>query len=545
LKTIFCIVIYLGLSIGSAYTQTYSKSFLINRLNTLSINSCVVDGNFFITGGSIDTGASIGIDLRHFIAKIELNSGRIDTFNSYRPEVYYDFVGSYYNTKLNYINNKLVCTGYSEDTMTGNHSYLICFYDTNASLSHYFAFPTYIPNGGIYTLEFLNNYYYTSGIKDNFHRPFLLKADTLGNKIFEIPYVIGASEANTEINEPQSMIVTDSSDILIVFNGFKEFFGYPDLHRKVYKTIMIKTDTLGNEKWRWIDTSNNGQAAYSFQKTSDGGYISCGSYIGYRAFNDTDDFCTAQPYIVKWNADLTKQWEMWYDKMDVRNTGGEFFDIKELADGSFIACGYGGQTVDKTVINGGWLQKVDRNGNVIWRKFYKPYGYQSFDYFFRLYDLDVLANGDIIAVGEYDPVGHVLIPQQGWLLRVDSNGCIVDSNWCGFNNIEVEPYTSMNKNNELEIFPNPANEMINLTMDEFENLKIGDLKVEVYDAIGRLILHQKIATSQEQPIGFRNDSQGHDVSLQLNISKLGTGLYFVRVIDNENKQIGSGKFVKE
>ena len=173
---------------------------------------------------------------------------------------------------------------------------------------------------------------------------------------------------------------------------------------------------------------------------------------------------------------------------------------------------------------------------MIWRKFYKPYGYQSFDYFFRLYDLDVLANGDIIAVGEYDPPGHILIPQQGWLLRVDSNGCIVDSNWCGFSSIEVEPYPSMNKNNELKIFPNPSNEIINLTMDEFENLKIRDVKVEVYDAMGRSI---QIDVIQKETSSFR------EMSHQINISKLGSGLYFVRVLNKENKQIGSGKFVKE
>ena len=128
---------------------------------------------------------------------------------------------------------------------------------------------------------------------------------------------------------------------------------------------------------------------------------------------------------------------------------------------------------------------------------------------------------------------------------VDSNGCVVDSNWCALSSIEVEPNTSMNKNNELQIFPNPANEIINLTMDEFDNLKFGDVKVEVYDAMGSLYFQQEIAASQKQPLGFRNDSQWHDVSLQLNISKLGTGLYFVRVMDKENKQIGSGKFVKE
>ena len=376
----------------------------------------MINSKIYLTGIYADT-SIWGGGVKSFISKHDINTGLVDTYNTYRPDQYQQFVSPYVNTKVFYLNNQIISTGYSQDTLSGYHSYLICFYDTNATLSHYFAFPTYNPNGGIYTLAFLNNYYYTSGIKDNFHRPFLLKADTLGNKIFEIPYMIGASEANTEINEPQSIIVTDSSDILIVFNGFKEFFGYPDLHRKVYKTIMIKTDTLGNEKWRWIDTSNNGQAGNSFQKTSDSGYISCGSYIGYRAFNDTDDFCSAQPYIVKWNADLTKQWEMKYNfGTDVSVEGG-LYDLKELPNGSFIACGWIGSNNHFIGLNG-LIIKVDSIGNKIWEKQYRTFEFPETYVKHHLYDLDILPNGDIIAVGEVNPfASEGYIPQQGWLLR--------------------------------------------------------------------------------------------------------------------------------
>jgi hypothetical protein len=45
-------------------------------------------------------------------------------------------------------------------------------------------------------------------------------------------------------------------------------------------------------------------------------------------------------------------------------------------------------------------------------------------------------------------------------------------------------------------------------MEEFVNLKISDVKFEIYDAMGRATLRLKIATSQEQPVGFRNDSRG-------------------------------------
>lgn len=205
-------------------------------------------------------------------------------------------------------------------------------------------------------------------------------------------------------------------------------------------------------------------------------------------------------------------------------------------DGSFIACGWIGSNNHFIGLNG-FIVKVDSNGNKIWEKQYRTFEFPQTYVKHQLYDLDVLPNGDIIVVGEVNPLAaEGFIPQQGWLLRVDSNGCVVDSNWCGLSSIEVEPMPSQVKSSVLQIFPNPANEIINLTMDEFDNLKSGDVKVEVYDAMGRSI---PIDVVQKETFSFR------EISLPLNISKLGTGLYFVRVIDKDNKQIGSGKFVKE
>jgi len=522
------------LGIGcNTYSQTYSKAFLYNNLNTLPFTLNIINNKLYITGLYADTSISGG-GVRSFIAKHDINSGIVDTYNTYRPDQYVHFVSPYTNTKPIYLNNKIITVGYSADTSTGFHGYLISFYDTNVTLLHYFIYPTGITSGAITTLTYLNGYYYGSGVKSSYHRPNLIKVDSMGNEIFEKFYVIG-SEANTDANISETIIPTDSGDLLIAFNGIKEFEVYPERHNKIFKTILLKVDSVGNEKWRWIDTSNNGQAAYSFQKTNDGGYISCGSYIGNRVLNDTDDQAINVGYIVKWNNIFKKEWEKKFNTASDISVEGELYDIQELADGGFISCGWTASNNNFIGVNG-FLVKVDSHGNEIWNRQYQSY---QFPYFYSkhyLYDLEESSNGDIIVVGDINPQNGIDIPQQGWLLRVDSNGCIVDSNWCGFNNIEVEPYTSMNKNNELKIFPNPANKMINLTMDEFENLKIRDVKVEVYDAMGRSI---QIDVIQKETSSFR------EMSHQINISKLGSGLYFVRVLNKENKQIGSGKFVKE
>ncbi len=100
-----------------------------------------------------------------------------------------------------------------------------------------------------------------------------------------------------------------------------------------------------------------------------------------------------------------------------------------------------------------------------------------------------------------------------------------------------EPNTYTNEASLL-IYPNPSSEFINLKIYQFENEKSENLKIIVYDFMG-----------QEVGLRFRQAQStspmtGGGVSYQLDISKLSSGMYFVRVIDKKNKFVGSGKFVK-
>jgi hypothetical protein len=533
----------MGIGLKS-YSQYYSKSFLFNNLNTVPDNVTFYDNKIFTIGYYPDTSLLTGIGIKSYISKFN-NDGTLSNYNTFRPVQYFTFTSTFYYGKSLLLDGNIITCGYTEDTGTFLRNYLVCFYDTSLSINKYFTIPTGITNGTLTSIVKQANHYYATGGKGNARQAILLKIDTLGNKIRELNYNIVSIASN---NLAQTIIAVDSGDVLMVIGGYKEYPDWGEHYKLTYKTTLIRTDSLGAQKWQWTDTSNNGQAAYSFQKTRDGGYISCGSYVGTRVLIREvpsgvllEDYATFHPYIVKWNSDFTKQWEKCYDKADSMNTGGEFFDIKETNDGNFISCGYGGQTIGTRVINGGWLQKTDRNGDVIWRKFYKPYGHDSSAYFFRLYDLDIASNGDIIAVGEYNPtLGSGLIPQQGWLLRVDSNGCIVDSNWCGWSSVEVEPTPqAWQAQNEIRVYPNPASDIINIEVSRFKYQDIRELQIEIYDAIGNNV--NGLCHSDEGGIS----TTGKEINYQLNINELSNGIYFIRILDKENKIIGNGKFIKE
>ncbi|MEI6312605.1 MAG: T9SS type A sorting domain-containing protein [Bacteroidota bacterium] len=528
-KLLGIILLFMGI-VQLSYSQHYSKSFLLNNLNTVPDNLTLYDNKIFTIGIYPDTTLISGIGIKSYVSKFK-NDGTISNYITYRPEQYFTFTSSINNGKSFIINDNIITCGYSEDTGTGNRSYLVCFYDSNLTLLNYFAVPTGTTYGGLTSTTYSNNYFYSVGKKGHPKQTVFLKLDTLGNKIRELNYSI-ITTAND--NLAQTILAIDSGDLLIAIGGHTEFLpGSGQLHSLIYKTTLIRADSIGGQKWQWTDTSNNGQAPYSFQKTSDGGYISCGSYVGYRAYNDTDDYALYMPYVVKWNSNFTKQWENYKTPIDIGYRQGIMYDVKELSDGSFIACGvYSEGSVY------GYIVKINASGDIIWSKQYRSYQFPETYSQHRLYDLDVLSNGDIVAVGEINPNDGISIPQQGWILRVDSNGCIVDSNWCGWNSIEVEPTThdASQAKNELFIYPNPVTDLINISINQLENMKIDDYRLEIYDAIGK---KQSLQNIEKETTLFG------ELKFQVNIKKLISGMYFIHILDKDNKVISNGKFIKE
>ncbi len=529
----------MGIGLKS-YSQYYSKSFLFNNLNTVPDNVTFYDDKIFTIGYYPDTSLLTGIGIKSYISKFN-NDGTLSNYNTFRPEQYFTFTSTFYYGKSLLLDGNIITCGYTEDTGTFLRNYLVCFYDTSLSINKYFTIPTGIPNGTLTSIVKQGNHYYAAGGKGNARQAILLKIDTFGNKIRELNYNIVSIASN---NLAQTIIAVDSGDVLMVIGGYKEYPDWGEHYKLTYKTTLIRTDSLGGQKWQWTDTSNNGQAPYSFQKTSDGGYISCGSYVGTRVLIQEvpsgvllEDVAYYQGYIVKWNSDFTKLWEKWFFIGTDSTTSGSLYDIKELSDGSFIACGMIGSEIDFQGLNGS-LIKVNRNGNLIWNKQYRSYNYPETYRQHRLYDLDVLANGDIIAVGEINPQDGISIPQQGWLLRVDSNGCIVDSNWCGWSSVEVEPTpVAWQAQNEIRVYPNPASDIINIEVSRFKYQDIREIKFELYDAIGNNV----IGLCHSEARGVYDG----EINYQLNINELSSGIYFIRILDKENKVIGNGKFIKE
>lgn len=466
----------------------------------------------------------------------KLNSNGSLLFNPLiRPDTLAWFNAPNYNCKSHTLSDGFISSGFGLD-YSSRDKILLVVYDTNGLVKLSKAY-NHNAGGSFDAIRTRKNQYILAGrvIESSEGLPMYILTDSMGNEL-SYKFYNGADLRYYDDVFARSIIELDSGNALLVCDAFKDIISPPSDRWKVpVKTILIKVDSVGNELWRWIDPSNDGRAAFSFQKTRDGGYISCGLNIGDRDSINWD--YSYQPCIIKWRNDLSIEWKKWYDDFRKDSIGGELFDIKELSDGSFIACGNGGETKTE-LIRGGIILKVDSNGNLIWRKYYSAFPDSSANRNIEnyLYDIDVFESGDIIAVGETRPTWG--IGQRAWILRTDSNGCIVDSNWCGWNSIEVEPTTpkAWQAQNELFIYPNPANDVINITFNPFENLKIDNYRIEIYDAIGKTHSLQVI---QKETTLFE------ELKFQVNIKNLISGMYFIRILDKDNKAISNGKFVKE
>jgi hypothetical protein len=125
----------------------------------------------------------------------------------------------------------------------------------------------------------------------------------------------------------------------------------------------------------------------------------------------------------------------------------EKWNLKQLHDSSYIIVG--DKWTDTLPGNFGWAAKLDRNGNLIWNKYYQSdTAYSSY-----LRGMVEKPDGSLVFVGtsfnDTLPTWHN--QEDLWLVGTDSNGC--DNAWCS--PVEVKPSPVIPKD-ELLLYPNPT-----------------------------------------------------------------------------------------
>ncbi|MFK7757326.1 MAG: T9SS type A sorting domain-containing protein [Flavobacteriales bacterium] len=174
----------------------------------------------------------------------------------------------------------------------------------------------------------------------------------------------------------------------------------------------------------------------------------------------------------------------------------------------------------------GWLVKVDEDGNVLWDRTYHYIDTPFEEH--TLNDLKATTDGGYIFCGESRDYDSDLEfsegpPQQGWLVKVDEHGCLVEG--CHLtDNISV-----LEQDGELEYFkagPIPAGQFLNIYQS----------------ATAHLSIYQLINSNGQVLEEFPSMSKG--TTLMLDVSNYASGSYQL-VLKRGNKIFQSKKILIE
>jgi hypothetical protein len=188
---------------------------------------------------------------------------------------------------------------------------------------------------------------------------------------------------------------------------------------------VVKIDANGIKQWDKRFGGYNGQALYSLQQTSDGGYILGGNSSSGVGGDKTEDNRGYTDYwIVKIDANGIKKWD--------KRFGGSDYDylyaLQQTSDGGYILGGYsysgigGDKTEDSRGSTDYWIVKTDSNGVKQWDK---RFGGRNYDY---LYALRQTSDGGYIVGGwtrskiSGDKTDDSRGWQDYWIVKIDANG---------------------------------------------------------------------------------------------------------------------------
>jgi hypothetical protein len=314
-----------------------------------------------------------------------------------------------------------------------------------------------------------------------------ITVDTLGNELNRVVYGGGGTDyvhSGTVINELGEIMMT---------GGTKSFAGGD------YDTWVLKTDSIGNVQWQQTYnhlSPSGGDGGTKLIPTVDGNFVVVGAY---------DDLSIPASYAFMMKIDPDGN-EIWTKRYENEFSQG-FWACEGLSDGSIVAVGQTSNTGEGSQGQGGWIVKTDSNGDTLWTRTYNP---SSSSDLFR--NMLVMPNGDIVAVGFGR--GENSTTQDGWILRVDSMGCLEEGCWSvGIEELEEET-------RYFKAYPNPFTHQVTIEYDLSEDC-IDGCFIRMMDISGRIV-YEKAIISGEGPN-----------SVTLDMGKYETGMYICSLYNNQ------------
>ncbi len=490
--------------------QTFNKRFGFDGVGTMCYAVELRDTFIFVAGIIADTTVNSGI--KSVLAKFDYN-GNLISKNTFRPQGYPQYVSVLDNSMITTSDNGIAVTGYAGDSL-GKLLLSFTKYDSAGLLQFYKiiapAIPGYRTIDGHRIIEYPNKGYYLAGdiqLSNYTVKPFLCQLDITGNLVFFKTY-----STNTFYDGTRGMVILPDSSIGISISSSEN---NPDTWLNIGYTRLYKIDTSGLLIHPYSYGDSNTSVGYHLSLTMDSNYLSSGNYFALRQQGEGFQM---QHCIVKWDTSFNPTWSY---RMGTPYAFNLFNDFEQTPSSDIVLCGYEVCGVPCGSGLSGKLTKLDKDGNLIWNRNYKGLNstmWPNEDYNY-LYDIDLMPNGDIIAIGTCE--GNATL-QYSWLLRVNSVGCMDDGS-CDYT--DIEEHTAAPSTEPIRVYPNPSNGIFTIYAQ-------ADLPpaacITVFDINGKQLLRQP----------FFNQAN------LLNLHHLSKGIYFYE-IGNGLVKAYSGKLIKE
>jgi predicted secreted protein len=216
---------------------------------------------------------------------------------------------------------------------------------------------------------------------------------------------------------------------------------------------LIRTDATVDTLWTRTYGGSGGEAGWSVQETSDGGFIMAGYTSSFGAGGD-------DVWLIRSDSLGRTLW--------ARNYGGSLFDVgnsvQQTSDGGFIVVG----ETQSFGAGGGdvWLIRTDASGDTLWTR---TYGGSDYD---GGYSVQQTSDGGFIVAGVTDSFGAG--SADVWLIRLASE--VVS--------VEEEAIRVPAKYALLQNYPNPFNPSTTVT---FAVPEAAEVTLAIYNLRGQLI----------------------------------------------------------
>ncbi len=316
----------------------------------------------------------------------------------------------------------------------------------------------------------------------------LIIVDTLGNEVNRVVYGgVGTDYIHSGI------VINEDGEVLMT--GYTASFAGSD-----NDTWLIKTDSIGNVVWHQTYnhlSPSNGDSGLDIAELQDGNFVVVGAFDNA---SNTESWAFAMKIDPDGNAIWTKRYENTFSQA--------IYACEVLDDGKIVAVGQTSNTGEGAQGQGGWLVKMDENDDTLWTRTYNPSVNSDL---FR--NMLVMPNGDIVMVGF--GCGENSTTQDGWILRVDSMGCVVE----GCYSVGMEELEEVGA---FSIYPNPTSGVVRIELKG--DSPSTSLRMTVTDVLGREM-------TTPDPSFSGGELPGIDVSAWPD------GIYFVTLTDTDGNRL--------